>query len=303
MRIARVFPRRTSATPGDVLGMAGPGKKIAGLMCATVIRPGDMADNILDREKHPEWQGERTKLVYAFPSNEKLWVRYAELRADSLRNDGDGQEATEFYRANREAMDAGAVADAAEGTTGKMDDLGLSARDFAGKGVYQQFATLATAISKIPDATARSAAAMNIFGRSGTMIVPMLERLNELTGEAKQFGFIRSTASAKQAKEFADALMMLTKAAKGLWYSLGSAVAPILKDLADRLRDGAIWLRDFAKEHPGLIRLAFRLGAGLALAGAMVAALGSALQLTSAALGSYATIQAIAAAQQAAQTF
>jgi hypothetical protein len=54
----------------------------------------------------------------------------------------------------------------------------------------------------------------------------------------------------------------LIAAAKGLWYSLGSAVAPILKDLADRLRDGAIWLRDFAKEHPGLIRLAFRLGAG-----------------------------------------
>ena len=31
------------------------------------------------------------------------------MRADSLRNDGDGSEATEFYRANREAMDAGAI--------------------------------------------------------------------------------------------------------------------------------------------------------------------------------------------------
>jgi hypothetical protein len=31
---------------GDVLGMAGPGKKIAGLMACTVIRPGDMADNV-----------------------------------------------------------------------------------------------------------------------------------------------------------------------------------------------------------------------------------------------------------------
>jgi hypothetical protein len=100
--------RREAILAGDVLGMAGPGKKIAGLMCCTVIRPGDMADNILDREKHPEWQGERTKLVYAFPTNEKLWARYAEIRADSLRNDGDASEATEFYRANRETMDAGA---------------------------------------------------------------------------------------------------------------------------------------------------------------------------------------------------
>ena len=101
--------RREAILAGDVLGMAGPGRKIAGLMACTVIRPADMADNILDREKHPEWQGERTKMVYAFPNNEKLWAKYAELRADSLRNDGDGAEATDFYRDNRQAMDTGAV--------------------------------------------------------------------------------------------------------------------------------------------------------------------------------------------------
>lgn len=101
--------RREAILAGDVLGMAGPGKKISGLMACTVIRPGDMADNILDREKHPEWQGERTKMIYAFPTNEKLWQQYAEIRADSLRNDGDGSVATEFYRQHREAMDAGAM--------------------------------------------------------------------------------------------------------------------------------------------------------------------------------------------------
>ena len=101
--------RREAILAGDVLGMAGPGKKISGLMACTVIRPGDMADNILDREKHPEWQGERTKMIYAFPANEKLWQQYAEIRADSLRNDGDGSVATEFYSQNRETMDAGAV--------------------------------------------------------------------------------------------------------------------------------------------------------------------------------------------------
>jgi len=100
--------RREAILAGDVLGMAGPGKKIAGLMACTVIRPDDMADRLLDREKHPEWQGERTKLVYSFPTNEKLWARYAEIRGDSLRNDGDGSAATAFYCENREAMDAGA---------------------------------------------------------------------------------------------------------------------------------------------------------------------------------------------------
>jgi len=100
---------RMETLNGAILNLAGPGEKISGIMPCTVIRPGDMADQILDRDKHPAWQGERTKLVYAFPTNEKLWQRYAQVRADSFRNGGDGREATEFYHAHRQEMDAGAA--------------------------------------------------------------------------------------------------------------------------------------------------------------------------------------------------
>lgn len=92
---------------GAILGLAGPGKKISGIMPCTVIRAGDMADNILDRDKHPDWNGTRTKMVYAFPSDDRLWEEYGRLRADGLRAGDAGRAATEFYRANREAMDAG----------------------------------------------------------------------------------------------------------------------------------------------------------------------------------------------------
>ena len=94
---------------GAILGLAGPGKKIAAIMPCTLICPGDLADRILDRDRHPEWNGERTKLVYSFPTNEKLWQRYAELRAESFRRGGRGEEATEFYRQHRAEMDEGAV--------------------------------------------------------------------------------------------------------------------------------------------------------------------------------------------------
>ncbi len=98
---------RESILAGAVLGLAGPGKKISGIMPCTVIRPSDMTDNILDRDKHPEWNGERTKMVCSFPADEKLWQRYAEIRAESMRQGNAGDEATEFYRQNRDAMDAG----------------------------------------------------------------------------------------------------------------------------------------------------------------------------------------------------
>ena len=36
------------------------------------MRPDDRADRLLDREKHPAWQGERTKMMYSFPTDEAL---------------------------------------------------------------------------------------------------------------------------------------------------------------------------------------------------------------------------------------
>ena len=47
-------------------------------------------------------------MIYAWPKNEKLWDEYSRLRADGLRAGDDGAAATEFYRKNRAAMDAGA---------------------------------------------------------------------------------------------------------------------------------------------------------------------------------------------------
>ncbi|MBS0188554.1 MAG: phage terminase large subunit family protein [Planctomycetes bacterium] len=94
---------------GAILGLAGPGRKIAGLMTLTVVRPDDLADRILDRDKHPQWQGERTKMVYSFPTADRLWAEYARLRAEGLKADRGGAEATAFYKAHRAEMDAGAV--------------------------------------------------------------------------------------------------------------------------------------------------------------------------------------------------
>lgn len=101
--------KRVRVLAGDVLGLAGPGRKIAGVMPCTVIRPGDMAEQMLDRSKHPEWNGERCRMLYKFPKNEELWNKYADLRADELREKGTFEKATAFYAAHRKEMDEGAV--------------------------------------------------------------------------------------------------------------------------------------------------------------------------------------------------
>ena len=99
--------KRENILAGAVLGLAGPGKKISGLVACTVIQRGDLADRILDPKIHPEFNGERCALVYKWPKNTALWDKYAELRAESFRTGGHGKAATSFYRKNRKAMDAG----------------------------------------------------------------------------------------------------------------------------------------------------------------------------------------------------
>ena len=79
------------------------------LLPCTVIEPGDMADQVLDRAKFPEYRGERTRMLVEFPRDLAAWKRYREMQTTALGTGGDTAAATEFYRANREAMDAGAV--------------------------------------------------------------------------------------------------------------------------------------------------------------------------------------------------
>ena len=91
----------------DVLGMSGPGKKIALLVTTTVIRADDLADRLLDHSKNPEFRGKRYSLVSGLPDNMNLWRKYADLRAVDLEGGGDGKTATDFYKSNRAEMDKG----------------------------------------------------------------------------------------------------------------------------------------------------------------------------------------------------
>ncbi|MFO0826724.1 MAG: terminase gpA endonuclease subunit [Phycisphaerales bacterium] len=100
---------RERVIAGAILGLAGPGRKIAGLMTLTVVRADDLADRLLDPKRHPQWQGERTRMLYSPPTEEALWDEYARIRADGLRAGSGLRDATAFYLRHRERMDAGAA--------------------------------------------------------------------------------------------------------------------------------------------------------------------------------------------------
>ena len=100
--------KRLKVLRGTVLGLAGPGEKIAAFCPCTVIEPGDLAEQLLDRDRCPEWHGQKIPLMRSMPTNKDLWEEYYELRAAELRANENHKTSTSFYRKNRAAMDAGA---------------------------------------------------------------------------------------------------------------------------------------------------------------------------------------------------
>lgn len=131
---------------GAIGGLAGPGKHIAVLMPCTVIRDGDVSDTYLDRSLKPNFRGERCGLVERWPDGitnaemgfetkaGKAWMRYGELRRQSLRQFGDNRSATEYYADNREIMDENFIITWKDRYTHEGDESGeteLSAQQHA----------------------------------------------------------------------------------------------------------------------------------------------------------------------------
>jgi hypothetical protein len=100
--------KREKIIGGALLGLAGPGSRIAGFAAVTVIREGDVADRMLNPKLMPKWHGERCKLVYDWPTDTEHWKRYFDLRSEEIAEGNDEHpKSTRYYKQHRGTMDAG----------------------------------------------------------------------------------------------------------------------------------------------------------------------------------------------------
>lgn len=95
----------------DILGLAGPGEQVAAVCACTVIYRDDLADQLLDRDKHPDWHSTRAGIVDRLPSEgeaRRLLDEYAEvLRAELRQGDMLHPGATEFWRTHQSELEEG----------------------------------------------------------------------------------------------------------------------------------------------------------------------------------------------------
>jgi len=185
------------------------------------------------------------------------------------------------------------VYDAERGLSTSVDalgDLGLSLRDLQGLAPEDQFTLMAEQMSKIEDASRRAALAQVLFGRAGTMLMPMFEKgaagVAALRKRFRELGVTLSAEDAKAAEEFTDTITDLWTAAKYGVALLGAALEPAVRDLisaaGDWLKEAADWIRNNRDLIVQYGKLAVKIGlwvggigAGLVVVGKLITSVGA----------------------------
>jgi len=176
--------------------------------------------------------------------------------------------------------------------------VGLSASDLEGLSADQQMGKIADGLMAIQDPGARAAVAMKIFGKSGTDILPMLEGgsagMAAFAAEAKRLGLVMDSETAAKADALGDAIDAVKSSMKMAFIQVGSAVAPILTQLAQGLAIVAANVGKFISENQALVVSVLKGGAALVVVGSGVAVLGRSITLASTSFSTLGTAASLA---------
>lgn len=121
----------------------------------------------------------------------------------------------------------------AAGQTGAtVQDLEAALRAMAKNGLnVNDFEKVGQGIASIQDPTERAARAMEVFGKSGTRLLPMFAELNTLKQQSKLLGPALTNEDVKAADSLGDSFGSLTEAVSRLGQQTATVLAPGLERL------------------------------------------------------------------------
>lgn len=144
-------------------------------------------------------------------------------------------------------------------------------RGLIGMSPEKQLGAIADKMASITNPTERAAFAIQVFGRSGTAMIPMLskgaEGLNEMRKEAEAMGKIRSAEDAAAALQLSIAWKHLTGSIAGVKNALGSAVGPLLTSFFIGVQKNIMAARAWIKENKPLVAQIFKIGSAATAVG------------------------------------
>ena len=138
-----------------------------------------------------------------------------------------------------------------------FDSLGISIEDLNKLSPEQQFELIADKISKVESQSVKAGAAMDIFGRSGSELLTVLnlgsEGIAQMRKEADDFGLTISQNAADSAATFNDELTRLSSQFKGMAEEIGRDLIPQFTDLITEFRKSD-FVKNFAENVKEVIK-------------------------------------------------
>lgn len=145
--------------------------------------------------------------------------------------------------------------------------LGINIKDASGnlKSSDALFDTFVDRISRIKDPSLQAQAAVKIFGKSATELLPLIRGgtagLTEMAGEAWRLGAVINESAVAEGEKFGDTLDSIHIALSGVGNTIGSALVPQLNRLGTQLINTIVKYRpqieafatSFAENLPGNI--------------------------------------------------
>lgn len=188
------------------------------------------------------------------------------------------------------------LVDAAEGTgdaVAAFERLGISAESLRGLTPEDQFLTIAERVGSIEDPTERAAVAMDVFGKAGRKLLPLLaagaEGMAALRLEARN---MRLGEDAIAAVRLGDAFSKVNKTLTGLLSKIGAALEPALTAVAERFSDIIRSATNFIAANRGLVVIAAQVGAAFTATGAALVGFAGTVYAASFAVGALAKVVA-----------
>ena len=202
-----------------------------------------------------------------------------------------------------EALQAGlgkmarTLSDALDGektATDALGRLGVSALALQGIGPEKQFARIADAVMRIADPTARAAAVMEVFGRGGLSLMPLLREgsngISALTDRARELGLVIGDDVAESAEQFSDLVSdMLAVAMSGV-RAIGAAMIPQFREIVQWIISSTSSARDWISSHSYLVEVVFKASAAIVGFGAAAMAMSKMASVASSAISAMGTL-------------
>ena len=140
-----------------------------------------------------------------------------------------------------------------------LGKLGITLDDLKGKSPEEIFDILTQAVANVENPLQRSALAMDIFGKSGTDLLPILDQGTEGMAaqrqEAHDLGIVFDQEAATKASNFQDAIEKLQASFTGLKMAIADKLIPVLQPLIDSITNIVQKVTDWTKKHPKLTKV------------------------------------------------